>query len=65
MKLTRFRGWSPLPYFLCFAFSLMAGLVATPDHPNLGPGIILSTLVITGLLDGIVNHQFYEKRKIP
>ncbi len=60
MKLTRWKTWSPLPFFFLFVGMIIASLVA-PEHPNLGSGIALGSLVVTGLLEGIVNRAYYDK----
>lgn len=58
MKLTRFKGgWSPLPMSVLVGFGIIAVLVSSPEHPNLGPGILLITIIITGLLEGIINSK--------
>jgi len=61
MKLTRWKGWSPLPFFLLFAGMGIAILVASPESSYLGSGIALGSLIVTGLLEGIVNPEYYKK----
>ena len=61
MKLTRIgkSKWSPLPFFLMFSVMIAAVLVASPEHPNLGPGIALAAVVFGGLLEGRLNGHVY------
>lgn len=60
MRLVRFNGWAPLPFLFLFLSMLFAAWIASPEHPNLGPGIALGALVITGLWEGFVNGYLYK-----
>ena len=57
----RLDGWSPIPFLFYFLGVLFAAWISSPEHPNLGPGIALSAIVITGLWEGYVNGHLYKE----